>query len=209
MILLLDDRTDDRADKRILMLKDSLKALGLPCAVIKSTSVADYSSALCAFVFTPSDHYLRTVSVRCKRVPILAVNESSSRIYNNDALFFDPVTHGSYVSFITDFLHERYKVTVGEYKTGELTVIDGAVLYGISSIKLTPSERRILVLLMLCSNRWVSENEICNLCFDKRSNSGRVSVHICNLNKKFRLHTGKRIISVRRGNGYKIDEGAV
>ena len=209
MILLLDDRINDMKDKRIEAIRDFFLAEGIPCLTVRSVQVTDHPTALAVFLFTPSDDHLRTVSVRCKRIPILAVNESGSRIYNNDAVFYDAGVHGSYESFILDFLRTKYGITCGNYVIGDLSVVGDAATYGMNPIKLTPTERKILVLLMMCKNQWISEDEVGRVCLGSRSKTSSITVHVCNMNKKFKIAAGKRLIRTKRGAGYMINEREV
>lgn len=204
MILLIDDRLNDVKDKRIDGIRDSFYAAGIPCLTVRSANVSEYPWALAAFLFAPSDDYLRTVSVRCKRIPILAVNESGSRIYNNDVIFYDPALFGSYEDFITAFLRTRYGITCGNYVLGDLSIVGDTVTYGINNVMLTPTERRILILLVMCKERWISEAEISRTCLDGGSKTSSVAVHVCNMNKKFKTATGKRLIRTKRGFGYTV-----
>ncbi len=202
MILLINDGKD----KRIERLHENLQALGIISVAVESGRVREYSEACCAFVIAGSENELNIVSVRCGKLPLLAVNESDSRIYNKDVVFYSS-SCGSHENFIIDYLRKVHGITGGTLKIGALTVGDASVSYGVNSLKLTGTERNILRLLGICKGKWISEENIERICFESSGTSCRVSVHICNINRKFREFAGRNLIRCKRGIGYILEEG--
>ncbi len=202
MVILADDNKDIRIHK----LKALLSDYGIPCVAVKSERIADYPEALAVFVITPSENYLNTVALRCRHTPILCENESGSRIYNKDVLFYNSNVHGTIERFIIDFIKEKYGIDCADYTVGNLKLTIAEVQYGLSKVKLTAAEHRILTLLTVCRDHWISEKNIDSVCLGGRSSSCRVSVHICNINKKFKVLAGHRIIKCKRGVGYKAED---
>lgn len=196
---------DDDKLKRSRVLRDTLAAYELPVIIATASQICDYPEALAIVVFADSEAYLNIVSLRCGRIPLLAVNASGSRIYNKDVLFYNPRAYGSHAEFVLDFIKRRFGIAPPIYKVRNLIVNGSEVNMDIVRFKLTASERRILILLMICRDRWVSERSISRACFTSCKKSCRVAVHICNLNKKVRGYIGQRLVKTKRGSGYMLE----
>lgn len=196
---------DDDKLKRSRVLRDALAAYELPVIITTAAQISCYPEALAVVAFADSEAYLNTVSLRCGRIPLLAVNGSGSRIYNKDVVFYDPRVHGSHAEFVLDFIEKHFGITPPVYKVRNLTVNGTRVNMDIVRFKLTASERRILILMMICRDRWVSERSIGRACFADCKKSCRVAVHICNMNKKARGYIGQRLVMTKRGRGYKLE----
>lgn len=197
---------DDNNDKRIQKLKDLLSGSGIPCVAVKSDHIPELPEALAVFAITTSENHLNTVSIRCGRMPLLCFNESGSRIYNKDVVFYSDTDSDTVERFIVDFIKDKYAIDFEDYIVGNLRFTPTEIRYGINRVKLTAAERRILVLLSLRREIWISEKQIEAVCFDGRSSSCRVPVHICNINKKLKSIAGHRIIKCKRGVGYKAED---
>jgi len=197
---------DEDKRKRAYDLSDSFAELGLASIVTDMDHIRKYPEAIAVAVFVPSENYLNKVSVRCGKIPIIAINESGSRIYNKDVVFYSENFHGKYDDFIFSFIFEKYGILKGDYSCGELRIVDDKVTLGIAYLKLTKSERRILSMLIVCGG-WVSEHSILKACFKNtgKKSSTRVPVHICNINKKTKGISGRPIILTKRGIGYMVD----
>lgn len=201
MILLVCDTKDNRIDS----LKKNLRREGVPCLSVRTDDVSSYGNAAAVFAFVPSENYLNTLSLRCKRIPVLAVNKSGSRIYNKDVLFYEE-SCGSYEDFIINFIKDNYGTEPGRYLTYDVTVDGRDVLCGLNSFRLTPAEYRIISLLAFSRGKWIDEKTIAAVCFDDSSKSCRVSVHICNINNKAKLYTGHTLVKTKRGKGYMLED---
>ena len=202
MVLLVDDEKQPR----IAEIRDQVRNSGIPCISVSLNDIQRYSDAVMVFAFVPTENYLNIVSLRCKRVPLLAVNESGSRIYNKDVLFFDKEKHSSYLLFILGFIKDKYGIEAGKYHTYDASVIGREVVCGVNKFSLTPAEYRIISLLAVSRSNWICEKVIADVCFDDPSKSCRVSVHICNINNKAKLYIGHPLIRTKRGKGYMLEE---
>lgn len=203
MILIVDD---DKT-KRSRDIKSALSEYGIPSVVCGIGHIRHYPETLAVFCAVPSQDKLDLICVRCGRIPVIAENLSGSRIYNKDVSFYDSTACPFPAGFIISFLNERYGIIPSELRYGDLLILPDIIQYGIAGLRLTGTERRILVLLLLCKEKWVSEFCITHTCFRRvgAGNSTRVSVHICNLNRKARAVTGRNFILTKRGVGYMLD----
>ena len=195
----------DSKDNRIIDLKNTLIIAGMPCAIVGCDSIPEYPMALAVFTFTKSENYLNTVSLRCKRTPLIAVNESGSRIYNNDVLFCESGDTQFCAEYMLNFIKAKYGITAGEYLIDDVSVRSLEAVSGVSRVSLTPVEYRILSLLVICKGKCLSESIIGKVCFEDHSKSCRVPVHICNLNKKCKTVFGYKLITAKRGLGYSVN----
>ena len=204
MILIVDGSGRGRGAK----LRSALLSHNIPCAAVNTLNIAKYPAALIVFAFVSSEDMLNTISVRCGRTPLLAVNETGGRIYNSDVRFYNPDIHKTIEEFIISFLYERYGITAGHYSRGDVSVLRGTVMAGVSYLNLTKTETRILVLFLMCSDKWISADNIGRACFESSGGNKSVAVHICNINRKTKTVLGKPIIICSRRTGYRLN-GAV
>lgn len=204
MILIVDYGGRGRSTE----IRSALLSQNIPCAVVSAKHVVKYPAALIVFAFVSTEDMLNTVSVRCGRIPLLAVNETGGRIYNSDVRFYDPDIHKTCEEFIIAYLYERYGITTGDYSRGDLSVSSGTVMAGVSYLKLTKTETRILVLFLICSDKWISADNVGRTCFESSRGSKSVPVHICNINRKAEAVLGRPIILCSRRTGYRLN-GAV
>jgi len=200
---------DEERRKIAYSLRDSLRGSGIPSVVTDSGNIKKYPEALGVIVFAANEGYLNKVSLYCLKIPVLAVNESPSRIYNKDVMFYDERFHDSYMDFVMGFLRDRYGILPEEYGCGDVLIKGDDVLVGFAYLKLTRTEKNILSLLTVCAGKWVSSETVRSTCFDSvgKKNSSRVSVHICNINKKASVVCGRNLIRAKRGIGYMLDQG--
>lgn len=205
MILIVDEYRR----KTARCLRESLWNCGIPSVLTDRDHIERFPEALCAIAFVGSEEYLNTVSLRCHRIPLLAINESQSRIYNKDVLFYDPSLNDSYTDFLLSFLKEKYGFLPDEFGTGDVLLKGDDVLVGYAYLRFTKTERRILALLVMCSGKWVSSDTVRNACFENtgKGETSRISVHICNINKKSSAVCGRNLIRTKRGIGYMLDRG--
>ena len=73
-------------------------------------------------------------------------------------------------------------------------------------LRLTKNEYKIL-LLLLCEKRIFSADEILDLAFPFSENASKnqLAVHVCNINKKATLISGRRLIINPHKNGYTLN----
>jgi len=70
-------------------------------------------------------------------------------------------------------------------------------------LHLTPNEKRILLLLLVCRGTYFTAGEITALCL-RTAYEDAAAVHICNLNAKAVQAAAHRLIECRRYKGYRI-----
>lgn len=202
MILIVD------FEKRTVSAKlfERLVESGVPCIYTDTEKIRKYPSATAVIAFVRTEDMLNRVCVKSGKIPVLAINESGSRIYNNDVLFFDEVTHGDSFDFLISYLHDKFGFTKNMCYKGDLSVNGSDVRLEEQICKFTATERRIIVLMIYCSEKWVSEDEVVKTCFSHTGKkfSSRVSVHICNINKKSKSAFGIKLIECKRGVGYTL-----
>jgi len=198
---------DDSKRKRSTELRYKLMSLGLPCIMVDQDHIRKHPEALLVMTFVSSEDKLNLIAVKCGRIPLLVVNESGSRIYNKDVTFYDDSIYKSYEEFILAYLNEKLGIVIDDHTYGRITLGERSVYMGPSSFRLTVCERMILMLVMLCHGKWVSEESIRKACFSSsaKRNTTRVSVHICNINKKSKNVFKWPIITCKRGVGYMLD----
>lgn len=201
MILIIDEERT----KRALDLKKALENRGLPTVFVTVDRIKKYQVFTAAVAFVSSDYMLNMISVRLGKCLLLCINDSGHRIYNKDAIFYDECYEDK-TEFVLRQLKDKLFIDPTALQIGELCVEGDSVSVGLSFLKLTETEKNILVLAMLLRGQYFDSRTALEACFHGcGKNAGKVSVHICNLNKKARSVTGRTLICCKRGVGYCLD----
>ncbi len=202
MILIIDEERT----KRALDLKYAIESRGIPVAFTTADRIKNHPVFTAAVAFVSSEYALNMISVRLGKCLLLCINKSGNRIYNKDVVFFED-HFGNEADFVFSTLKERLGFNPKELRVGDLTIGVNFVKVGLSYMNLTVTERRILVLAAFLAGRDFDVDTVLASCFPNsgRGRSDKVSVHICNLNKKAKTAMGRPIIRCKRGVGYTLD----
>lgn len=205
MVLIIDDtRREDGA-----LLGAALAEKNIPSVRVRLDDLPGISTFPVTLVYTPSEHYLNIASVRCGKTKLLAINETRSRIYNEDAIFLQEKNYGDICDRIYDIATEMLGFRPDSFNIGALSLKDERYSYAGAFLSFTPSERMIFTELVLRRGKHVPERDLTLLFdkIDKRKNprTGIVPVHICNLNRKNFSVVRQKLVLFKSGKGYAIN----
>jgi len=201
LILIIDEPGLTRSDN----LRREIIEDGLAAVLATEDSIMKFPEAIAALVFTNSEIHLSMVALRCKRIPVLACNLSGSRIYNSDVTFYNPRSGETVKDFLYGFILKKYGFDCKTPTLGDMMLADRYLRIGPVQVRLTPTERRIVALLMMTRDNWVSENSIHKAVSAKVGGKhGRIPVHICNINSKIKSALRVDIIETKREKGYRF-----
>lgn len=115
-----------------------------------------------------------------------------------------PVTRDRLAAFVYDHYYKQVQPTL--FSDPRLYIShnrNDSRLLGYM-LELTSSEHRILLLLASFPNCIFSTDEICKLCFGGAKASS-IKVHVCNINKKAKALSGRKLINSYRPQSYSLN----
>ncbi len=194
MILIIDMGMTWRA----VRMKEAIRRVLLPCAVVEPAELSTCGAPLAVIVFSDIAPMLECEFPSFDRERFLIANididtDDSGRINIEISRIIDR---------IDDLLNVKYGFVSDSLYSGRISVMSGIVRYAGRRIYLTDAELMIVLYLVTKRGRWTSAHELMLFCLDDNSTS--VPVHICRINRKTGYISPIEMIRTKRGEGYML-----
>ena len=213
MILIID-----KNKKRRDTISDIFHYMGILSYAIEperaySEISADYRAVLISEPrdFTDAPDYIKRLRQYCGITPIFTISDEEPDGYINelaDMTFSGNISSSVLVNSIIDYQEQRNLPSLGKYLLMGLDAgCDlGEVRYMSHPLSFTKTETMILRYLTITYPRYADYRDILRHCFRSTRSPEPPSIrtHISIINKKFRLHKGRPLISSNPGEGYII-----
>jgi len=186
MIAIYSHRHDENSNACRL----SLLAAGIPCFLIGPAREHADVAVRVPFVLFPDADHLQSVHFGRK----LSFEKILTGV---DPFLPDGIADGVKIRYFQRFGHD-YEAAAGD----GIRFFGREVYFRGHFLCLTDSEYLIIRLLFHSRAAYFSSDEIAAACFEKET--GAVSGHVCNINRKARLIMNMPLIETRRSYGYRI-----
>ena len=160
------------------------------------------------FVITDSSLSLKqirsvrdSVSAVCRNIRIGVICNTARHVEETTALS----SRSEIISFLSPLIEKN--TAMNDFSKLKILPLNrSAALLGYP-LKLTPNEYRILILLLSDPSRPFSTDDISRFAFslDQNASKNQIAVHICNINKKASLISGRALIINPNRSGYLIN----